>query len=130
MQTARAENEIAISLTATQQLENKIKGCISLNNAAIKNGAKICIIGNIINIETDTRIDSSEPPAYFTYFSYMPNEFFIYGNKFLGGFIGKCVFVYGKISLLSNGTPYMIATDLSPDFSIDSLPDTACLSKP
>lgn len=130
IQTGRAENQEAASASATQEIENKVKGCIGIGDASSYEGSNKCVVGNIVDIEEATTTDSSEPTLYYTYFSFMPTEFFIFGDKFLGGFIGDCVVVTGRIGITPNGTPYIIASDLSPDFRIESLPDNVCLWKP
>jgi hypothetical protein len=129
IQTARAESQRSVSISATQEMENRVKDCININLASRYSGTYQCIVGQIANVKAATNIDSSnssEPPFEYAYFSYMPNEFYLGGME-LVYYSGNCVKVTGKIIVDANGTPAMIVSD---DFgqgrNIEILPADVC----
>lgn len=129
MQTARAENQKAIAIAATQEIEDKISDCIRVNDASRYSGSYQCVVGFLAYFQesTEPKSDASEPDFYFTYFDFMPETFYLYGTVFLGGYIGDCVKVWGEIGVDNAGTPVLsVNEDRYGEVNIERLPDDAC----
>lgn len=135
MQTARAENQKAISMEATQGIENKIRGCIGVYEAARYVGTEQCVIGELVNWEesTEPRDEYTAPEFTYAYFDeFTPNTLYLFSpdsNLFLGIYVGDCVKVWGKILVDDSGTPALSIYEHSgydTYVNIEKLPDDIC----
>ena len=125
MQTARAENQKAASISATQEIEDKIKDCIRINETPRNVGTYQCVIGFIADVEEAAKVDSSEPTFYVAYFDLMPNTFYIVGEK-LYSYTGDCVKVWGESQVNQDGTPAMSIYEDRNGINIERLQDDVC----
>jgi len=126
MQTAHADNQKAASISATKEIEDKIKDCIGIYETPRYIGTYQCVVGFIADTEEMAKIDPSEPTFYVAFFDFTPNTFFIVGET-LYTYNGDCVKVSGEIQVNQNGTPAMsISEDRSGTINIEQLPDGAC----
>ena len=130
LQAIQAEDQRKLLIQETQIIENKIKNCIGINETLQFNGQVKCVIGRIVDIEEDEERTyfEHEPIAYYTYFRYTDNKFYIYGPRFLDDYLGDCVMVRGKIKVYDD-ISFMIALDIPSDFTIERLPDDICKIK-
>lgn len=129
MQTARAENQKAVSIAATKEIESKIMNCIGTDEVARYFGSNQCVVGFISHIQEITEPNPStfEPGFYFTYFGFMPNTFYLYGPESLWSYVGKCVMVWGGIRVDNAGTPALLVIENEyGEVNIEKLPDDAC----
>jgi len=119
-QTARAENQ----LTATKQIEDKVKNCARIdksgNTGFVFNS---CVFGYIYDAKQVNTSDN-EPNNYLTYFSSVPNTFYLFGGYNTLGYVGDCVKVWGEIKIDTNGIR-RIYLDESGE-NIERLPDEIC----
>jgi hypothetical protein len=134
MQTARAENQKAISMKATQEIKNKIGGCIGVHEVARYVETEQCVIGQIVNWEesTEPRDEYTAPELTYAYFRFTPDTFYLFSSGsdiFLGLYIGDCVKVWGKILVDASGTPAMSIYEhfgYNTYLNIETLPDDVC----
>ncbi len=120
-QTARAENQLA----ATKQIEDKVKDCVETNRITANTlfAYPDCAFGYIYSIE-EMETGPSEPKVYLTFFSPMPNTFYLYGGYAPWGYVDDCVKVWGKIAVDSNGVPAMYINEYGDN--LEKLPDDIC----
>ena len=133
IQTARADNQKAISIEATQEIENKIEGCIRVYEAANYAGTEQCVIGKIVDTKesTEPRDEYTAPEFTYAYFDFMPNVLYLFSSDnsrvFFSSYVGDCVSVWGKISLDNTGTPVISIYEDRYGLNLERLPDDICI---
>lgn len=127
-QTARVEHQQSISLTATQQLEDKVEGCGDVFQEFQPtdgfNFNPACVVGLIYTVEETEKVDINEPQGYVAYFSPMPDTFFLYGIYDLRSYVDKCVKVAGQIQFLPPEAPAVYVEEYGEN--IEVLPYNMC----
>ncbi|MCG2785561.1 MAG: hypothetical protein L6461_10695 [Anaerolineae bacterium] len=136
MQTARANNQKAISMDATQEIENKIRDCIGVYEASRYIGTEQCIIGELVNWEesTEPRDEYTAPEVTYAYFDeFAPNTLYLFSSNsdvFLGAYVGDCVKVWGKILVDDAGNPALSIYEhdgYETYVNIEKIPDNICI---
>jgi hypothetical protein len=139
-QTLIANTEHEVSVSATQQIENMIKGCIGINEVARYSGSEQCVVGELVNWEesTEPRDIYTAPERFYTYFDFKQfgplfNPFYLSSHGSMVGYIGDCVKVRGIIHVDNTGAPYInVAGEQDPgkedENDVIRLPDDVCSS--
>jgi len=123
-QTLAANNQKEVSKSATKQMNDKIKDCVDIHDAANPFIAFSCVIGYVYSVEEVPNTDSSEPIMYYTHFSPEPNTFFLFSDYAPWSYVGNCVKVWGEITYTPDKIPAIYLSEFEEN--IEKLPDEIC----